>query len=43
MTREAMTEDMSRSVAVNAVWLCEGLRIARARRQRGVEEVVDIG
>src|SRR6185437_1123660 len=42
MTREAMTEDMSRSVAVKAVWLWEGRRMARARRQRGGVEVEDI-
>jgi len=37
-----MTDAMSSSVAVKAVWLWEGLRAASARRQRGVEEVVDI-
>jgi len=37
-----MTEDMSRSVAVKAVWLWEGRRMARARRQRGGVEVEDI-
>src|SRR6185437_8242198 len=42
MTRDAMTDAMSSSVAVKAVWLWEGLRAASARRQRGVEEVVDI-
>jgi hypothetical protein len=33
---------MSSSVAVKAVWLWDGLSAASARRQRGVEEVVDI-
>jgi hypothetical protein len=43
MMREAITEAMSSKVAVKAVWLWEGLRKESARRQRGVEEVVDIG
>lgn len=42
MTREAMTEDMSSSVAVKAVCRWEGRSRASARRQRGVVEVEDI-
>lgn len=42
ITREAMTEDMSSSVAVKAVCLCEGRSTESARRQRGVVEVEDI-
>jgi hypothetical protein len=38
MTRDAITEDISSSVAVKAVWLCEGRSTVSARRQREVVE-----
>jgi hypothetical protein len=38
-----MTDAMSSSVAVKAVWLWEGLRAASARRHRGDVEVENIG
>src|ERR1700739_4268618 len=38
MRLEAIVADISSSVAVKAVWRCEGVSTAKARRQRGVIE-----
>lgn len=39
ITREAIADAISRSVALNAVWRCEGRKKEKARCQRGAFEV----